>query len=188
MAEIKFLAGDIVLFRTEKNLISSLIRLFSTQPEDKNPTLFEHCGVMVSATEIVEAKTSVVKGFLTDYFAKKNIRLLVARLNVLTDDQRNTIAEKAESYIGRGYGWFKVAEHLGDYLLSKMRGKNVFFFRNIGKNDNYPICSWLDAHAYLAIDYRFLGLDADVVEPDDIGDDILEREPTAYTIIYSNMG
>ena len=76
----------------------------------------------------------------------------------------HAIVAKANGYVGRQYGWTKIVTHLLDWGL-----KGAYVFRRLTHDDDYPICSWLVAHAYLAADMTF-GVPAGAANPDDIWD------------------
>ena len=63
---------------------------------------------------------------------------------MLTHAESQRIVARAESYVGREYGWPMVIAHFLDWLLP-----GVYLFRRLVGSDNYPICSWIVAHAYM---------------------------------------
>jgi len=76
---------------------------------------------------------------------------------------------KSESYIGRQYGWLKLLIHLLDAFLTFLRRKETYFFRRMMFYDRYPICSWVEAYAYKAIQVDF-GCEPNTADPDVIQD------------------
>lgn len=53
--------------------------------------------------------------------------------------------------------------------------------------DQYPICSWVVAWCYNKIGINF-GVEKEVCQPDDIGDDILEHNKDKYEILFVTDG
>jgi hypothetical protein len=126
---------------------------------------------------IVEALQHVKKRYLADGYGGKNSPdMAVFRPINLTEDQRFIVASKANTYVGKDYGYLKILAHLGDWLL-----QGAYFFRRFVQLDKYPICSWLVAHAYSFIGKDF-GVDARAASPDDIWDFCLSN-PDKYAVI-----
>ena len=84
-----------------------------------------------------------------------------------------TVVAKAESYVGRRYGYLKILAHWADWLL-----QGAYVFRRLTKEDRYPICSWLVAHSFAAAGKHF-GVEPGAATPDDIWDFVVAH-PDVY--------
>jgi len=170
--------GDI-FFTRGTALISILIRLFSKTGGEKR-TFVNHVGIVVDDVEqaiVVEALTKVERHKLWDKYHDGKTKVAVYRPTNLSNDEINLIVGKAESYVGRKYGYGKILAHLGDWLLG-----GRYFFRRFASMDKYPICSWLVAAAYAAADKNF-GCEIGMAEPDDIWDFVTNNKDK-YTCIW----
>jgi hypothetical protein len=78
--------------------------------------------------------------------------------------EKEIIAKKALSYVGKKYGYAKLLTHTLDWCLG-----GVYLFRRMNHADNYPICSWITEHAYNEIGWDF-GVPLGGTNPDDIWD------------------
>ena len=79
--------------------------------------------------------------------------------------------------MGKTYGYFKIIMHLLDWLLL-----GAYVFRRLTTNGNYPICSWLVAHAFAKADKNF-GVAPGAANPDDIWD-FVEENPDKYEQVH----
>lgn len=172
-----YLAGDIVLVRGY-SLISRLIRLF-TRSRWERPTVVNHVGVMVDSINIVESAGKTIKHGLADYNSSRDTIYIVRRVD-MTGWQRIAVAKKAETYVGRQYGWLKILAHGLDRLLG-----NIYLFRQLARMDKYPICSWVVAYAYRQVGLNF-GVYPWVADPDDIWDYCIEKESKqSFQVIFA---
>lgn len=163
---MKLIKGDVVGVCGD-NAISNLIKIFERSPREKM-SVIAHVGVISTDAYLENAMIieSLANGTVERNFSVyKRAKFYILRDRNLFPVYADKVVEKAKSYIGRKYGFFKIAAHFGDYFLG---GK--YFFRKLCKMDKYPICSWVVAHAYASIGVRFLKLDPDMVQPDDIWD------------------
>lgn len=183
----KPMKGDIVLTRA-RSLIGRLIRRFQTSKSDTTKTVFNHVGIMKNSTDIIEAVHRVRVNDLERKYSKKKEDILIARFSRLTTQERIAVRNKANYYVGKKYGYFKIGFHYLDYLLGRMRGRDVFFFRKIPHSHKYPICSWLAAWAYNAVGISFKGLKREYCQPDDIADEILIINKANWRIIFYTDG
>ena len=122
----------------------------------------------------VEALSKVRRHPLGRYGKKPKTDVAVFRPINLTDDEKAKIVAKAESYVGRKYGWPKIVTHLMDWCLN-----GAYVFRRLTNKDDYPICSWVVAYAYLAAGKDF-DVEAGAANPDDIWD-FVRTNPDKYT-------
>ena len=163
---MKLVKGDIVGV-AGNGLVSWLIKIFERSPGE-NKSVISHVGMIVTdadsaSADIVESLAQgTIRRPVSSY---KSGKLYIMRNRGMVQTNADKIVAKAIEYVGDKYGFLKIIAHAGDYFLG---GK--YFFRRLCRIDNYPICSWVVAHAYSTIDYRFKGLDPDLVQPDDIWD------------------
>lgn len=170
------LPGDVILFRG-KSGFSRLIRRMETAPGEKT-TIFNHVGVAVDALQLVEALDKVRLNKIISRAVSGDDEIAIFRNTALSFPQRQELKGIALDYVGRGYGWVKIGLHAADYWLSKIIGCDTVFFRKLANLKKYPICSWVVGFAYAKIGIRF-GRDADVVQPDDIGDYVQNHDDWA---------
>lgn len=169
-------AGDVVLARSG-GLLGWGIRVF-TRRIGESRTRATHSGVIVEGGPIdraiiVEALSHVVRHRLWDRYAGKNKAVAVFRpLNMSAEDIARVVA-KAETYVGRRYGYLKLLAHWLDWLL-----QGAYVFRRLANQDRYPICSWLVAYSFAAADKHF-GVEPGAAEPDDIWD-FVTTHPDVY--------
>lgn len=173
-----FAAGDVLLVAGDSKL-SKLIEKFERSP-DQPPAIVSHGAVLSGPDSVIEALTKVVeRGFREAYIGK---RVAVFRPVHLGPEKCALVVMKARTYVGRTYGYVKIVAHLGDWLVSKMVGRNVFFFRRLARMDNYPICTWVVGFAYDEVHERF-GVPPEVVQPDDIWN-YVTRHPERYECVH----
>ncbi len=167
--------GDI-FFTRGRGFVSRAIRVLS-RSIGESKTQVNHVGIVVANGIGVEAvsKGVVCRAFL-DYYASHGDMVFVFRPTNLTQAELDTVVNTAESYLGKKYGYAKIAAHFLDYLLL---GANVF--RRIARADNYPICSFLVADAFKAISKDF-AVPMYTATPDDIWDFVTRaRHADKYT-------
>jgi hypothetical protein len=181
------LPGDIVL-TTGGGWISKLIRKF-TRTKGEGKTRYNHVGIVVKpgtidTAIIVEALHRVRRHTIASNYGKPGAGWVAVwgPPKIWTERTVAKVVKDAESYTGKKYGYLKIGLHALDYYLGKILRKEVFLFRRIGFMDRYPICSWLVAHAYDTIGYRFQGKHPDVVQPDDIGDHVRHPQTGWYVV------
>lgn len=155
------------------SFISKAIRFFTRSFGEKR-TEANHVGIIVEGGSVhsavaVEALTKVKRHPLARYSKKRKTGVAVFRPIDLTNEDKAAIVAKSEGYVGRKYGWTKIATHLLDWGL-----KGAYVFRRLTPDDNYPICSWVVAYAYLAAGREF-GVPAGAANPDDIWDFVVSN-------------
>jgi hypothetical protein len=161
---MEFLPGDIVCFHGT-NWISEGIQ-WATRRPGETPVYANHVGVFTSAGEITEALWTVKTRPVAESLAGSAYQIW--RNTTLKDAERQAVAQKALTYVGREYGAGKILLHLGDALLTKAVGQEVYAFRKMASLDKYPICSWVVAEAYAKALGLLFGLPANEAAPDDI--------------------
>ncbi len=166
------------VFLTKGDSFVSRAILFFTRSFGEKRTEVNHVGIVVGAgpvrsAVIVEALGKVRKHPLGRYAKKRTTAVAVFRPLNLDEAEKDLIVQKAESYVGRRYGVVKIAGHLADWCL-----QGAYVFRWLTRNDSYPICSWVVAHAFSAAGKEF-GVEAGAANPDDIWDFVL-KNPDKY--------
>lgn len=167
-------AGD-VLSVWGPSPVSEVIRFCSRNFRGlESPTRVNHSAIVVSGgtveeAVIVEARSRVKRHRLIEAYGGTKERVAVHRLRAITADQRAAVCKKAESYVGRRYGYAKLVAHAGDWGISELTGSEVHILRSLMRMDRYPICSWVVAYAYAAGGVEF-GVPAYAAQPDDIWD------------------
>lgn len=167
-ATLQLLPGDIVLVRSH-GLFAWFIRQFTRTAGEKR-TRVNHVGIMVDGQHIVEALQTTRKYDIHWRFAGKPFQIAIYRWSGLTEQERATVATKAESYIGSKYGWLKILVHGLDRIIG-----GRYFFRRLAIQDKYPICSWVVAWAYDGIGKNF-GVPPNAADPDHIWDYCVEND------------
>lgn len=171
--DIELRPADIFLTRGT-SLLSRAIRFF-TRRIGESRTKVSHVGIIVEGGTIkdavaVEALTRVKRHPLfSRYGGKPKIQVAIFRPLNLTAAELATVVRTAESYVGRRYGYGKLVAHFLDWML-----QGAYVFRRLAAMDDYPICSWVVAHAYAKADKTF-GVDPGAATPDDIWDFVVEN-------------
>ena len=168
---------DIFLTKGD-SFVSKAIRFFSRTFGEKR-TEVNHVGIIVEPGSVhsamaVEALSKVRRHPLGRYGKKPKTDVAVFRPINLTDEEKAKIVAKAESYVNRKYGWPKIVTHLLDWCLN-----GAYVFRRLTDKDDYPICSWVVAYAYLEAGKGF-DVEAGAANPDDIWD-FVTKNPDKYT-------
>jgi hypothetical protein len=173
--------GDIFLTKGP-GLFSRLIRFFSRSIGESR-TKVNHTGVVVKegtlrTAEIVEAVAVARRCPLWDHYGprSKNAVAIFRPVN-LTAEQISVIVATAERQVGKQYGIGKLVAHLVDWMLL-----GAYVFRRLADNGDYPICSWLVAHAFAKAGKDF-GVEPGAAEPDDIWDFVTTNKDK-YELIH----
>jgi len=158
--------GDIISVR-RRGFLSWLIRRCE-RSKGEEPSWASHSAMIVSVEPTVLLAESLAKTVirpLVAAYSGSRAMLVAHRLPELAEGQIAQVVSCAEEYVGRDYGWMKVAAHALDALLG-----GVYLFRRLCRLQAYPICSWVVAFAYEKGAGLKFGADADVATPDDIMD------------------
>jgi hypothetical protein len=179
MSTVILQAGDIVFTRSPR-LLGKLIRV-CTRTFGEARTKVNHVGGIVKGGSIthaviVEALHKVVRRSLwVAYGPPSDDEVCVYRYKHITEEQRKIIVETRESYVGKDYGYLKLVTHFFDWMLL-----GSYVFRRLTNDDNYPICSWTEEHAY-----RKAGIDfGKCASPDDIWDYVTEKDKDNWICVY----
>lgn len=172
--------GDIFLTRGT-GFISSAIRFFS-RTGGESRTEVNHAGLVCSygtnqSAYIVEANRVVQKNIMGRYRNNKNTDIAIFRPVDRDEYILETIALKAESYVGRKYGYLKIVAHFLDWCLG-----GRYLFRRFARMDRYPICSWVVSYSYDAVNKTF-GVPPWAASPDDIWDYCISH-PNEFVLIH----
>ncbi len=168
--------GDIVLTRSG-GIVGWAIRLF-TRSIGESRTKASHTGVIVEGgplegAVIVEALATVKRHPLWARYGRANHEVAVFRPLNLSDAHLARIVAKAETYVGRRYGYLKLLAHWADWVL-----QGAYVFRRLTNQDKYPICSWVVAYAFAEVEKHF-GVEPGAATPDDIWD-FVTGNPEVY--------
>lgn len=159
-----FLPGDIIC-ENGTNWLSRSIRWAEHAPGE-DPVYANHVAMFTSPADVTEALWKVENRPAA--VALAGVSYQVWRHTGLTDAQRQAVAAQALSYVGRDYGVGKIMLHLGDALLTKATGHEIYAFRRMAGVDKYPICSWVVAESYSKALGLQLGPPPNEAAPDDI--------------------
>jgi hypothetical protein len=168
--------GDIFLTRG-RGFISRAIRFF-TRHIGESRTKVNHVGLVVQGgafneAVVVEALRTVERHRLVDEYGGERDEVAIFRPVRLNVQQLHLVVTVANGYVGRRYGYGKIALHVLDWVL-----QGAYVFRRLGNMDDYPICSWLVAHAFGAVNVHF-GVAPGAASPDDIWD-FVTRHPDDF--------
>lgn len=166
--------------------VSKAIRAFTRRIGEARSKV-NHVGIAVFGSspywmdsEIVEALSSVKLHTIRSNYEDTANRVWVYRAKNITTDERNILALHALSYVGRTYGYLKLATHFLDWVL-----QGAYVFRRLTNSDRYPICSWVVAKSYARLGLDF-GVDAGQAHPDDIWDFVTSR-PDIYECVIDGV-
>jgi len=167
MGETLVRPGDLVI-EFGCGVLGSIIR-WATRSWCEPPTRATHVGRMVSSEHIAEAGWRFVIREL-DFKRRIQVWRYLPGLSAAAID---CMRMRAEHYLGRQYGWWKLLPQLADGLLERLipfRRRVHLFRRLIGITD-YPICSEEVAVAYRDCAGITFGIvPARATTPDDILD------------------
>ena len=174
-------AGDIFVTKGD-SFVSRAIRFFS-RTGGESRTQVNHTGVVTvagnqSTATIVEALTTVRKRSMSAYSKSLTTEVAVFRPKNISEKDLAKIVASVNSYVGRKYGYLKIAAHFGDWCLG-----GRYFFRRFVSSDRYPICSWVVAQAYSDAGFTF-GVEPGAADPDDIWD-YCTAHPDKYEVVHS---
>lgn len=172
--------GDIVL-TAGNGWVSRAIRRFSKRIGESR-TRVNHVGIVVETgmgggATIVEALHRVRRHTINKQYFGTGTAVAVFRPRNLNRTQRAAIVRVAEGYVGRKYGYLKIALHWLDWAL-----QGAYVFRRLGQMDRYPICSYLVAQAYLKGAGKTFDCAPGKAQPDDIWD-FCESNPDKYELV-----
>lgn len=165
--------GDVFLTRGT-GLVSWLIRVCTRSFGEKRSKV-NHVGIVVGSGGVKEAV--VVEALLrvrehplwARYGPPKKDHVAVYRPKNVPPDHIAIIVAEAREQVNKKYGFGKIVAHFLDWALT-----GAYVFRRFTQNGDYPICSWLVAHAYSKAGYHF-GKPAGAADPDDIWDFVDRR-------------
>ncbi len=175
-----------ILGTANPDLTGRLIRFFERAPQQPKPQV-SHVGLIAASmplifAPVIEALATVRNRVMWDAYVKSKTPVRIWRPKTLTEGQKTRILAKANSYVGRKYGWIKIGAHAVDWLLSKLFSRDVYAARRVAGLDRYPICSWVVAQAYAAAGLYF-GVEPGAAQPDDI-DAYCASHPDKYELVW----
>jgi hypothetical protein len=177
--QVQLEPGDIFCTRGDSPR-SAAIRFF-TRSFGEAPTRVNHSGVVVSPGSletaiIVEALITVQEHTLYSQYAPPcKDKVVIYRRIGLFPIEKERMAAKARSYVGRKYGWGKLVTHFMDWCCG-----GVYLFRRLNHAD--PICTWVDEETAHEVHLDF-GVPLGSTQPDDI-DDYCRAHPDQWACIY----
>jgi hypothetical protein len=154
-----------LIFTRERGVIPSLIA-WGTRSRGEEKTFATHVAGFISRTLIVEALWTAE---VLTYSRYLKVKHEVWRKEDLGLDRAVRVVSKADSYVGKRYGVFKIFTHSLDCLAQKVLGGDRWWFRKLNHLHHYPICSWLWAFAFEAGGVSF-GVPPAYATPDDMHD------------------
>jgi hypothetical protein len=164
-----FRTADIV-FTRESAWYSRLIR-WGTRYSGEAPSRTSHVGIGLDGVCFAEALAHAVVTEWSVLAHRDPSTFEVWRYDYLTISQIKDIKNTTIDYLGRSYGYGKIALQGLDCALGKIFATDVYCFRRLAFMHKYPICSWLVAHAYDSVGYRF-NINPDAADPDEIYDHV----------------
>ena len=179
-------AGD-TFFTHSNTLLGKLIRWGETDLGETNGTWANHMGVVVEDGWIGDTDPQAVPAIIIEalWKTRKGPLTLAGNLGVrvfrpippYSPEELTRFRSKAEEFVGRTYGWWKILFQLADRVLFKGRKvlTTALFL------DKRPICSYLAARVNAAAeslerqiarvqltqDPRAFGIPAQSVDPDE---------------------
>lgn len=179
--DIVLAPGDVVLTRS-RGLAGWAIRVF-TRRVGESRTKVTHSAIIVEggpvqSAVLVEALATVQRHRLWHQYAGQNKDVSVFRPLNLTAAELARVVAKAETYVGRRYGYLKLLAHWADWVL-----QGAYVFRRLANEDRYPICSWVVAHSFAAVGRHF-GVEPGAATPDDIWD-FVTGNPDVYSQVMA---
>jgi hypothetical protein len=181
----KLLPGDIVLGKPESKMGWGVV-LFEGLFGD--PADFSHVG-MVTREGVIGASNPLEQPWVTEALMKvecepfsKNWsgrKYTIYRPVYASSVDRVCMAEKAEEYVGRPYGWWKLLLIAIDARISQKRKKDTRIFSRLLHRESEPICSFLVQDVFYDCVNEDFGVPEYTAMPDDIGD-ACEASPDRY--------
>lgn len=170
-----------IVFTSSSTWLSKAIR-FCTRTIGESKTVASHVGIIVEygidlAATIVEAQSTTNRHTLLESYGNKPDSICIFRPINLDIYDKVLIVNKAESYVGRKYGYLKLGLHLLDWTLG-----GVYLFRRLGRMDKYPICSYVVASAFKVVKADF-GISNYGASPDDMWDFVM-KNPDKYEFVW----
>jgi hypothetical protein len=173
--------GDVFLTRG-RGLLSRAVQIFTRSIGEKR-TVVNHVGIVVEegtirTAYVVEALIKVRRHPLWQQYGPPSNKLVaVYRPENLDEEEIGKVVAYARKQVGRPYAVYKLLAHLADWILC-----GAYVFRWLVREDDYPICSWLVAHAFKQAGKDF-GVPEWVAQPDDIWD-FIQEQPEKYSEVY----
>ena len=170
------------IFMTRSQGIGSWLIRFFTRTGGESESQVSHVGIVVEGGPLEKAAIVESRGrtrrrlFFRRYGMKRKYDVAIFRPLHLAPEKRAIIVRAALDYVGKEYSYFKILLHLLDWML-----QGAYIFRRLGGINDYPICSWLVAHAFAKAGETF-GVEPDAADPDDIWD-FINAHPEKYRIL-----
>ena len=171
------------IFLTRRGGIGSWAIRFFTRHIGESRTEVSHVGVVVEGGSLERAVVVESRGrakrhlLFRQYGRKRKTDVAIYRPLHLSYEDREVIVRAAERYVGKEYSYFKILLHLADWVL-----QGAYVFRRLGGINDYPMCSWLVAHAFAKAGETF-GVPPGAASPDDIWD-YVTAHPEKYEMLH----
>lgn len=173
---LELLPGDIILGRPGSKMGWGVV-IFESLFGD--PAEFSHVGVCTKEGYL-GATNAYEQPFITEALARVECapfsrnwdgrNYTIYRPTYLSPAQLECLAAKAEEYIGRPYGFWKLILIAGDAWLSRKYRKDMRVFSRLLHREGEPICSFLVQDVYYDCGNEDFGVPKYTAQPDDIGD------------------
>lgn len=170
------LKGDMVLI-ADLDWRGRAVRQFQRDRAGESPSIVNHARVVVedmvgeSCMEVESLpQGTVLNEMFSTYGKVKNQMTAIFRNRKWTLVQRDYVAMRARSFIGKPYGYPAIVGCALSWIFGRVG------FRKIFSNNKSPTCSQVAAYAAYAAKTKFVGLDPDMVEPDDMWDEFVRNE------------
>ena len=167
---MEFQTGDIICVKS-RGFFGKIISWFS-RSRNEAPTYANHIAIVKDRNTVSEAVSTVKETEIHEWI-EKHKHFQVWRFELLTDAEKDKIYKYLCQFQGKFYGGWKLLFFAGDLGLTKLLGKETYFFRKMLFIDNFPICSWLASNAYAEAGYRFRDFNPNYLDPDMMHDIIM---------------
>lgn len=186
MSIVVLQAGDVFLTRGASGLGRAIRRYQRTPGEDRS--VINHGGGISAGGTIdqalaVEAGIRVRQHKLYNEYGGSEDRVAIAR-PIAPPEQRRALAAYWQRYVGHKYGVWQIGCHWLDWMLSRMRKREVVWARRACNDKHSVICSTLVAHGLKeALGWLCCDKQPDLCQPDDIWDDWYDVNPQRWEVV-----
>lgn len=168
-----------LVFYNNNSILSRIIKLCERSTGEP-PTYASHVGGFISSFEILNIELSTSIDIVYNISQLKHVKIY--RNHSLTKYDKMQIIHKILSYSHRKYGYLKILTHFLDWVSGRLLFRDVFLFRKLNNDDNYPICSWAWAFAFNTVNNYEFGNSPRYVNPDDMLDFVSSSDE--WELIY----
>jgi len=136
---------DLGFSRPKKRGMVDSVILWATRRRGEPESLATHTFLMCSPVLSFDAHMAGINiNNFRDQYETGEYEYAVYRFHAVTEEDKEFARIKLRSWTKRArYSKFKIVLQLGDGLISKITGKDVWVFRRLGRfSDRFIICSW----------------------------------------------